>query len=89
MFVVHHLSYMKCVEKILRLKLYLPREKWTITEAILPHNSRYISMYISYTKCNIHYGTVVVLCEMYPKSIETETAFTKREMKNDWNYFAP
>ena len=58
-------------------------------EIILPHNNWYISMYISYTKCNIHYGTVIVLCEMYPKNIEIEAVFTKREMNNNWSYFAP
>ena len=60
-----------------------------MNEINVSHNNCYISIYISYTECNIHYGTVIVLCEMYPKSIETEVVFTKREMNNDLNYFAP
>ena len=50
------------------------------------HNSWYISIYISYEKCDIHYGTDMLVYETCPKSIDTKAVFIKAKKNKEWKY---
>ena len=52
----------------------------------MSHNNWSISIYIYYDKCNIHYGTDMLLCETCSKSIDTKAVFIKTKKNNERKY---
>ena len=89
---VDFLQNTSCVEKVLRLKLYLPREKWTMNETLIFFKIRAVLKKYQDWSCIYQdrseqwmkrwFSSKNDLCW---KSIETEAVFTKTEMNNEWN----
>ena len=90
---VDFLQNTSCVEKVSRLKLYLPREKWTMNETLIfffkirAVLKKYRDWSCIYQERNEQwmkrwFSSKYELCW---KSIVTEAVFTKREMNNEWN----
>ena len=87
---VDFLQNTSCVEKVSRLKLYLPREKWTMNETLIFFKIRavlkkYRDWSCIYQERNEQwmkrwFSSKYELCW---QSIETEAVFPKREIKNE------
>ena len=88
---VDFLQHTRCVEKVSRLKLYLPRQKWTKNETLIFFKTRDV------LKKNRDWSCIyqdrneqTMKCwfsskyEMCSKSIKTEAVFTKTEINNEW-----
>ena len=89
---VDFLQNTSCVDKISRLKLYLPRQKWTMNETLIFFKIRAVLTKYRDWSCIYQdrneqwmkrwFSSKYELCW---KSIETEAVFTKTEMNNEWN----
>ena len=87
---VDFLQNTKCVEKVSRLKLYLPRQKWTMNEKLIFFKIRGVLK--KYRDWSCIYQDRNEQCtkrwfsskyEVCWKSIETEAVFTTTEMNNE------
>ena len=89
---VDFLQNTTCFGKVSRLKLYLPRQKWTMNETLIFFKIRPVMKKYRDWSCIYQdrseqwmkrwFSSNYELCW---KSIETEAVFTKTEMNNEWN----
>ena len=89
---VDFLQNKRCVDKVSRLKLYLPRKKWTMNETLIFIKIRDVLIEYRAWSCIYQerngqwkkrwFSSKYELCW---KNIEIEAVFTKREMNNEWN----
>ena len=88
---IHFLQKTRCVQIVSRLKLYLPRQKWTINETFIflkiQGAFKYQDWSCIYQDRNElwmkhSFSLKYMVCS---KSVKTEAVFTKAEINNEWN----
>ena len=89
---IHFLQNTSCVENLSRLKLYLPRQKWTVNETFIFYKIQaalkiYRDWSYIYQDRNEQWmkRSFSTKYKLRWKFIETEAIFTKTEMNTEWN----
>ena len=93
---VNFLPKTKCVQKVLRLKQYLLRTKWTMNETLIFFKIRTVKkvsrlkLYLPRQKWTINETLIFFKIRRIFQCIETEVVFYKKDMINKWscNFFS-